>query len=381
MDNGKLSSDFGRAWVEIDLDALAHNLADIRAKALAGCEIMGIVKANAYGHGVEKIAERMVSEGIKTFAVATLNEGIELREHVPDCGILVLGRTIPKDAKFLHDYKLSQLMMDGVYAKELNDMGHKINVHIAIDTGMHRLGMEPSNLAEIESIFNYESLNVEGIATHFASADGFDKEDIDFTNTQIKKFLSTVQYLKEKGYNVGKIHAQSSYGIYNYPDLKCDYIRPGIMQYGVHSQNDTTKVKTNLRPVLSLRAVIAQVKWIGAGESVSYGRTFATEKPTKIATVCIGYADGIPRQMSGNGGNALVNGQKVPIIGRICMDMLILDVTDVDKVEAGDIATLIGKDGNEKIHCEDFAEASGTITNDVLSGLGSRLPRIYLSEK
>jgi len=192
------------------------------------------------------------------------------------------------------------------------------------------------------------------------------------------KIAQVIKRLKEKSYNVGKIHAQSSYGIYNYPEIQCDYARPGIMLYGVKSQNDTTKVKTELHPVLALKAVIAQVRWIGAGESVSYGRTYTVERPTKIATVSIGYADGIPRQISGNGGNGLVRGQKVPIIGRVCMDMIILDVTGVEQVEAGDIATLIGKDNNEQIRAEDVAEAAGTITNDLLSGLSKRLPRIYI---
>jgi len=194
----------------------------------------------------------------------------------------------------------------------------------------------------------------------------------------MEKFFNVVQKLKEKGYNVGKLHAQSSYGIYNYPEIMCDYVRPGIMMYGVKSLNEGTKVEPDLRPVLSLRAVIAQVRWIGAGESVSYGRLYTAERPVKIATVSIGYADGVPRQMTGNGGNCIVKGKKVPIIGRVCMDMIMLDVTDVENVEAGDIATLIGSDGDEMISCEDVAEASDTITNDLLSGLGGRLPRIYL---
>jgi serine/alanine racemase len=194
----------------------------------------------------------------------------------------------------------------------------------------------------------------------------------------MEKFYSVVEALKEKGYDVGKQHAQSSYGIYNYPELKCDYVRPGIVLFGVQSQDDETKVKTELCPVLSLKATIAQVRWIGAGESVSYGRLYTAKQPIKLATVGIGYADGIPRQMTGNGGMCIVNGRKVPIIGRICMDLLMLDVTDVDHVQAGDIATFIGKDGNEEIRCEEVAAAAGTITNDILCRLGTRLPKVYL---
>jgi len=373
-------SERGRAWVEIDLDALAQNITDLRANTPDGCEIMAIVKADAYGHGVEKVSKRLVVEGIKTFAVATLVEGVALRSYAPDSDILILGRTKPEDAHFLESHCLSQLVVDGVYAKALNDTGCKLRVHAAIDTGMHRLGIEPKNFDEIERIFNQENLCVVGTATHLASPDSFEESDMEFTNSQIESFFALIRKLEKKGYNVGKLHAQSSYGIYNYPELKCDYIRPGIMLYGVQSQDDITKIKANLHPVLSLRAVIAQVRWIEAGESVSYGRLYTTEKPIKLATAGIGYADGIPRQMTNNGGMAVVNGHKVPIIGRICMDLLMLDVTEVERVEAGDIATFIGADGSERISCEQVAAASGTITNDILCRLSTRLPRIYTGD-
>jgi len=369
----------GRAWIEIDLDALAHNLTDIRKRIPENCDIMAVVKANAYGHGVEEIVGRMVDEGVKSFAVATITEGEELRSYISDEEILVMGYTHPGDAYFLSKYDLTQLIVDNTHAKELNDKGFNIKVHIAIDTGMHPLGMEPSNLTDIENIFNYRNLKVTGVATHLSSPDGMDEKDIDFTNIQIKRFTNVVQELNGKGYDTGKLHAQSSYGIYNHPEIKCDYVRPGIMQFGVLSVQEETKIKPDLRPVLSLKAIIAQVRWIDAGESVSYGRSFTTEKPTKIATVSIGYADGVPRQLSGRNAMCMINGKKAPIIGRICMDMIIVDVTDIENVKAGDTATIIGKDGNEEIRCEEIAEAAGTITNDVLSGLGTRLPRIYIS--
>jgi len=373
----KVPLECGRAWVEIDLDALSYNIKKIRSIIPEKCEIMAIVKANAYGHGVERVSVRLVEDGIKTFAVATVNEGIQLRRYVPDGEILVLGYTQPQDAWCLHDYKLAQLIVDGAHAKALNNTGLKIHVHVAIDTGMHRLGIEPGNFEEIESVYNHKNLIVDATATHLSSPDSLDEDDMIFTNEQMKKFYDVVQKLKDKGYDVGKLHAQSSYGIYNYPKIECDYVRPGITMFGVKSQNDDTIVKTELRPVLSLKAVIAQVRWIEAGESVSYGRLFTAKTPVKLATVCIGYADGLPRQMTGKTGQCIVKGKKVPILGRICMDMIMLDVTDIEDVEAGDIATIIGKEGNEIIHCEDVAEASGTITNDLLSGLSRRLPRIY----
>jgi len=366
----------GRAWIEIDTDALAHNIADIRSKSPKNNEIMAVVKANAYGHGVGAIAERLVEEGIKVFAVSTIAEGVQLRQHVPDGDILVMGYTHPLDAGLLNKNNLIQLVADGVHANALHGSGQRIRVHIAIDTGMHRLGIEPSDFSGIESIFGLKNLNIEGVATHLASPDCLTEKEKIFSNTQMEKFFSLVNKLKEKGYNTGKLHAHSSYGIYNYPEPGCDYTRPGIMMYGVQSQNDETLLKPDLRPVLSLRAVIAQVRWIKAGESVSYGRSYTADRDIKLATVSIGYADGIPRQMSGKNGKAIVHGKKVPVIGRICMDMLMLDVTDAEDVEAGDVATFIGRDNDEEIRCEDVAEAARTITNDILSGLSGRLPRI-----
>ena len=367
----------GRSWVEVDLDALVHNAKELSSMLPDGCEVMAIVKADAYGHGAERISAHLQNAGIKSYGVATIDEGVKLRESGLDGEILILGYTHPDDAGLLSAYTLSQLVFDGTYAKSLDNTGYKINAHIAIDTGMHRLGIAHTDFSEIESVYSCKNLTVTGIATHFASSDSLDTEDSEFSNTQIERFTENVTALKAKGYNVGKLHAQASYGVFNYPGIQYDYARAGIALYGVMSHDGETRIKPELRPVLSLRALIAQVRWIGAGESVSYGRMFTANKPAKIATVCIGYADGIPRQMSGNGGLCIVRGRKVPIIGRICMDMLMLDVTEVDNVIAGDIATLIGKDSGEEIRCEYVAAVSGTITNDILCSLGSRLPRVY----
>lgn len=371
---------FKRAWVEIDLDALAYNIHDIKSKTQSGCEIMAVIKADAYGHGAGRVAERLVREGVNTFAVATLSEGAEVREYAPKSDILVLGYTHPSDAKYLAKYKLSQLASDATHAKALDDTGHKINIHVAIDTGMHRLGVEPMHFSDIESIYNCKNLTVEGTATHLASPDVLTQSDVEFTKIQMERFFDVVQKLKNKGYNVGKLHTQSSYAIYNHPEIKCDYVRPGIMLYGVHSQDDETKVKTDFKPVLSLKALIAQVRQIEKGESVSYGRMYTAEKAILLATVTIGYADGIPRHLTGNGGMCIVNGKKVPIIGRICMDMLMVDVTDAGEVKAGDIATFIGKVSDAEIRCEELAACAGTITNEILCRLGARLPRIYIEK-
>jgi len=338
---------------------------------------MAVVKSDAYGHGAEKIAARLRREGVGSYAVATVLEGVRLRESGLDGEILVLGYTRAEDAAFLNEYKLSQLVVDGAHAKLLNESGYKLQVHIAIDTGMHRLGVEPDNFDEILSIYACVNLTVAGVATHLASADSLNAGDVGFTDLQMSRFQAVTDALRDKGYDVGKRHAQSSYGVFNFPGANFDCARVGIALFGVMSDDSQTVVRPSLRPVLALRATVAQVRWIGAGESVSYGRIFTADKPIRLATVSIGYADGVPRHMSGNGGICIVNGRKVPIVGRICMDMLMLDVTGAEDVAAGDVVTLIGRDGDEAVYCEDIAAASGTITNEILCRLGNRLPRLY----
>ena len=381
MQTPDFPTETGRAWIEIDLDALAHNADLLRAQMPRECELMAVVKADAYGHGAVQVAKHLEKIGVRSFAVATVGEGVELRQGGLGGEILVLNYTHPMNASFLSEYNLMQLIIDGDYAQELNDIGTKLNVHISIDTGMHREGIDVNKIDEIESVFKQKNLTVKGVATHFATSDSISQSDIDFTIKQLEKFHGTVDYLVAKGYDVGKLHSQATYGMLNHVDDYCNFIRAGIALYGVLSHDEETIMKLPVIPVLKLKAMIAQVRWIGAGESVSYGRTFIADKPLKLATVCIGYADGVPRSMSGNGGSCLLHGKRVPILGRICMDLLMIDVTEVESATAGDIVTLIGVDGSEQIRCEDFASLSGTITNEVLSRLGSRLPRVYIERR
>ena len=376
LDNTPISK---RAWVEIDLDALSYNARQIKSLLPHGCELMACVKTDAYGHGISQVSKRLWNEGVRAFAVATAHEGAALRRCGVKGTVLVLGYTPFYDVKILYRNNLEQLVIDGAHAKALNDARYKLKVHIAVDTGMHRLGIEPKNFDEIESVFQCDYLTVVGIASHLASPDGQSDDDVDFTNSQIKSFYETVGALQERGYEVGKLHIQNSYGILNYPELQCDYARAGIMLYGALSDNNKTRITPDLRPVLSLHAGIVQTRWLEAGESVSYGRIYKTDKPTKVAVVSIGYADGVPRQMSGNNAFCIVNGHKAPIIGRISMDFLMLDVTDIDSVVPGDVATLIGRSKDVEIRCEDVAACANTITNDILSSMNSRLDRIYIN--
>jgi serine/alanine racemase len=370
-----------RAWVEVDLKALSHNVQVLTNSLPAGCELMAVVKTNAYGIGAKVIAAHLWDQGVKSFAVSSVFEGIQLRNIGFEGEILILGHTHPNDVKYLSEYDLKQLVLDEVFAAALNGTGHRIGVHIGIDTGMSRLGINHANIAQIEHIYSFENLTVEGISSHLSVSDSFIPDDIEFTKTQISNFACTIEALKNKNYDVGKCNILSSFGVINYPDAAFDLVRVGIAMYGLVDSDERDKIKNALpvKPVVSLRANVVSVRYIEAGDSVSYGRIFKAEKPTKVATISIGYADGIPRCISGKSAFCIIRGQRVPIIGRICMDWLMVDVTDIEHVAQGDTATLIGKDGDEEIHCEDFAETCGTITNEILCGISKRLPRIYIS--
>jgi serine/alanine racemase len=362
-----------RAWVEIDLSALQHNAKVLQEFLPEQCDLMAVVKSNAYGHGDIAVSKALNSVGIHAFAVATLAEGIHLRKNGIKGTILILGYTNPKDASCLVRYRLTQTIIDYTYAEALNESGKKISVHVKLDTGMHRLGIDSFNISEIERIYECKNLMFEGIFSHLSASDSLTEEDVIYTKLQIERFFETTSYLQDKGYPTGKLHIQASYGILNYPDLPCDYARAGIALYGVLSSNEMVRSEVDLQPVLSVKARVAMVKQIAPGESVSYGRAFTTIATMKIAVVTIGYADGIQRNLFKKDSYVLIHSKKAPIIGRICMDQLMIDVTDIEAVTPNDVVTLIGQDGDEQIRCEDFAEQCGTITNEILNRLGSRL--------
>ncbi|GMQ63406.1 hypothetical protein AN2V17_26390 [Vallitalea sp. AN17-2] len=340
---------------------------------------MAVVKADAYGHGAVKVASFLNELGIKAFAVATIDEGILLRKKGIKDDILILGYTDPSRIGHLIRYSLTQTIIDYDYAKRLNDDGHSIKVHIKIDTGMHRMGENVNKVDKIIKIFQFKNLEVCGIYTHLCVSDSRDKEDIMFTERQIKSFYSLLDNLENNNIILPKVHIQSSYGLLNYPQLHCDYVRLGIAIYGaVDSVGDKTKIQPDLRPVLSLKARVALIREIAAGESVSYGRTFTADNDCRIAVIPIGYADGFPRNLSCECGSALIHGYRVPIIGKICMDQLIIDITNVPEVKQGDIVTLIGIDGSEKIYATEVADDSKSIANEILSRLSYRLKKIYI---
>ncbi len=368
-----------RAWIEINLENLENNIKEIKKVIDEKCKIMAIVKANAYGHGMINIAKKLNEMGIEDFAVATLSEGIELRENNIKGNILILGYTDFKDIEYVIKYDLIQTIVDYEYAKKVDEMKleNKIKVHIKINTGMNRIGTSYKNIEQLIQIYQMKNIEILGIFSHFCVADSTKKEDEEFTKKQINNFFNCINTIKEQGYNVGKIHIQSSYGILNYPEVKCDYVRPGIIMYGNYSsKGDKTKIIPNIKPVLSLKARITTIKEIAQGESVSYGRTYISQTTKKIATVSIGYADGYPRNLSGKGVKVLINNEYAGIIGRICMDQLVVDISDIRNVKQGDIVTLIGEE--KEISAEEISYKSHTITNELLCRLGDRLERVNL---
>lgn len=370
----KQSASAPRAYLEVDLSNLAHNAKVLQEAMPPKCKLMAVVKAEAYGHGMNETAAHLNRTGVRVFAVATIDEGIALRRSGISGEILILGYTVPTRAKELHKYDLIQTLVDQAHALALEQQGYHIKAHIKIDTGMHRLGYDAADLAAVMEAFSLKHVHVEGIYTHFCVSDSLADEDIQFTNLQIDAFQKLLQALSAAGIRLPKIHTQSSYGLLNYPGLEYDYARIGIALYGVFSaKGDVVKLCPPLLPVLSLKAGVASVRTIAKGETAGYGRAFTAQRDTKIAVISIGYADGVPRNLSSGNGSVLLNGQKAPIVGRICMDQLTVDATDIPDVRPGMTATLIGRDGDQEITVTDVADAAGTITNEILSRLGHRL--------
>ncbi len=368
----------GRAWIELSGAALAQNVAALRTRLPAGCRLMPAVKANAYGHGAALIAGELNRLGVDAFCVATAQEGVELRGAGVTAEILVLGYTHPSQFPLLRQYDLIQTAVDVVHAAQLNAFGKPLRVHIAIDTGMHRLGERSEHLSDLQRIFAMEHLNVDGVYTHLCAADGRTPRERAYTLAQAAEFARVVDALEQFGCHCPKRHLLSSYGVLRYPELGGDYARVGIALYGLlSSQADTALWGQFLRPVLSLKARVAAVKPLYAGESAGYGLQFTAKRQMRIAVLTIGYADGLPRNLSNGAGAALLHGCKAPILGRICMDQTLVDASAVDGVQAGDTAVLIGRSGAAQIGAAEVAQQAGTITNELLSRLGPRLPRIF----
>ncbi len=362
-----------RAWIELNTDNLRNNVEALNKAMPEKCELMAVVKAEAYGHGAFETAVYLEKIGVKAFAVATIDEGIELRRYGIRGDILILGYTSPERVSELKRFKLIQTLVSYEHAVELNLKGVKTDVHIKLDTGMHRLGFDCGDTDKIVDVFKMKNIAVKGIYTHLCAADSLSESDVMFTENQIRSFYNALDKLKAAGIKIPKTHIQSSYGLLNYPDIECDYVRAGVSLYGVLSKlDDETRFKLDLKPVLSLKSRVVMVRDIKTGDTVGYGRAFAAERDVRIAIISIGYADGLPRNLSCGNASVIINGCKARIVGRVCMDQTAVDVTDIDNVEVGTEVTVIG----EGISAETVAEESGSITNELLSRLGRRL-KVY----
>lgn len=372
-----------RAWIELDMKHLAHNVAEFKRMLPEDCKMMPAVKANAYGHGASEMAGELQKLGIDAFCVASMEEGIELRRDGIKGEILVLGYTDPAAAKTLLDYQITQTIIDEEYGKQLESYaakeGGRLPVHIGVDTGMHRLGIPWDAHERLCAMWKLPHLDVRGVYSHLCVSDGEEEKEIAFTKTQIARFDETVAYLRTQIKKPFAAHLQGSYGVLNYPECHYDYARVGIALYGILSSRTLIpKSAKGLLPVLSLHSVITSIRELNPGEGAGYGLDFVAAKKSRIAAAAIGYADGIPRNLSGRG-MALLHGKRVPIVGRVCMDQLLLDVTGVPDAAPEDEVLFIGGQGAEKISAEEFAGWSDTISNEIVSRLGARLGR-FVSE-
>lgn len=369
-----------RAYIELNLANLTHNVSVLKAALPANAELMGVVKREAYGHGSYAVATHLEKTGVKAFAVATIDEGIALRRYGIRGEILILGFTDVRRAKELKTYRLTQTLIDFPYAEKLNRQKIPVSVHIAIDSGMHRLGLDTDDLESVQKLFQMKHLHIQGIFTHLCCADSRKPEDISFTRKQIRSFYGLISQMETAGLPIPKIHLQSSYGLLNYPDLPCDYVRAGISLYGVFSSpDDRTLLQPKLRPVLALKAKVVLIREISRGETVGYGRTFRAERNSRIAILPIGYGDGLPRNLSGKA-MVRISTHLLPVIGRICMDQLAIDLTGADDVSVGDTAILIDNAENSHLLAPNVAALSGSISNELLCRLGARLPVVIAEE-
>ncbi len=373
-----------RAWAELNMDNLSHNVEQMKSHLAKNCRLMPAVKANAYGHGILPIAKALNKLGIYDFCVAAASEGVTLRKAGIEGQILVLGYTHPQAFPLLSQYDLTQTVVDAPYAKSLASYGQKLKVHISVDTGMRRLGVRSEHLSSILSFWEYPNLSITGLYSHLCVADSLSPIDIQFTLMQFQRFDVIINALRQKGISGFATHIQSSYGFLNYPEFHYDYIRPGIALYGCNSlPSDQTRLDLSLRPVLSLKARLGSVRPLLPGESAGYGLTYTASRPMIIGTTSIGYADGIPRSLSGKG-SALIRGRRAPVIGRICMDQLLLDITGIPGAAPMDEVVFIGASSftqngqsfSDEIRAEELALQSQTISNEILSCLGERLERI-----
>ena len=368
-----------RCYAEISLEAIGHNIREVKKRLPEGVKLLGVVKANAYGHGAVPVASYLENQ-VDYFATATIEEAVELRENGISAPILILGYVSPSQYGDLVEYDITQTIDSYAQAlaleKEAARQNRKAKAHLAVDTGMTRIGFQVTEHDADEAAKNADlpPIALEGMFTHFSCAD---QEDKTYCSMQMEKYDKMTALLAERGVTIPLRHICNSAGIMEFDDHRFEMVRSGIITYGIYPSEEVKKERLDLIPALSWKSHVIHVKEVGPGIGVSYGATYVTEKPmTRIATVSAGYADGYPRALS-NQGCVLIHGKKAPIIGRICMDQMMVDVTDIPDVQVEDVVTLVGTDGDETITIEEIANPAARFDYEMLCDISSRVTRVY----
>ena len=372
---------YHRVSADIDLNAIVHNIQEVRRLIKADTKLMAVIKADAYGHGAIPVAKE-IEKMVDAFAVSNLEEGKELRHAGIRKEILILGYTAPEQIADAIQYHITMTIFEEDTARAVSlvaaQQKKEVKLHIKLDTGMNRIGFAANeqNVDKILEISRLPYIQIEGIFTHFARADEADKTA---TKEQFARFSYVVEQLKEKGLIIPICHVSNSAAILDLPEYNLDMVRDGICMYGMYPSDEVGRERANLKPAMQIKSHISYVKTVPAGEGISYNATYRTEREMRIATIPVGYGDGYPRRLS-NCGHVLIHGKSVPIIGRICMDQFMVDVTEVPEVKQGDDVTLLGTDGTAHITAEELGMLSGSFHYEVVCDVGKRIPRVYYKD-
>lgn len=366
----------GRTWVEIDLDRLRKNFQAVKEKVNENREILVAVKADAYGHGAVEISKVLQKEGVDMFGVASVDEAVELKRAGIDRPIVILSPTTSDLISLMveNDFRANVSNLD--YAEDLSvaalEIGKKTKVHIEVDTGMGRTGVLWSEALDfLAKIAGMEGIEMEGIFTHFAVAE----KSPEFTQEQTDRFINLLDKLDRSEIRIRLRHCANSAAILRYPHSYLNMVRPGLIVYGLFPS--ATSKSIDISPIMSFKTRVVHIQKIPKGNSISYGRSFFTQRDSVIATISVGYGDGYSRSLS-NKGEAIIRGKRTKIVGTVCMDLTMVDCTEIDDLRLGDEVTLIGRDGDEEITPEEIADLIGTISYEVTSSIGPRVPRVFV---
>lgn len=374
-------NEYYRIEARVNLDAICNNIDEVRRNINADTKIMAVIKADGYGHGAVALATALKDE-VDAYGIAIIEEGIELRRAGFEKPILVLGFTPHQLYDELLKYDIIQTVFQYDMAKRLSDtavsLGKQAKIHLKVDTGMTRIGFKDTDesIQIIKEISKLPNITIDGIYTHFASAD---EEDKTSARKQLSRFLIFADKLEKEGIHIPVKHVSNSASIIDLPESNLDMVRSGIITYGMYPSDKVNKKRLMLQPALTLISNVVYVKSVEAGTGISYNSTYITEQDSVIATIPVGYGDGYPRQLSSKG-RVLIHGKSAPIVGRVCMDQFMVDVTDIPDVKEGDKVTLIGQDGDESISIEEVANLAGSFNYELVCDIGKRVPRVYYKE-